>query len=102
MNLFESADFTVIAEPVEVLSAGRRITRRNRIALALGQHPANGLPIDEAHRCGECSHLQREHHGGNPKVFLKCEHHRLGRSFSEASDMRASWPACPLFAEVPE
>lgn len=96
LTLFEMAP--IVAEPVEELSAGQKITRRHRIALELGKHPANGLPIDEAHRCGDCAHFQRlDYH---TRHYAKCAYNRLGITHSEASDMRVNWPACPHFKEA--
>lgn len=78
------------------LSAGQKITLRNRQALANGQHPANGLPmLDDGSTCGDCAHLARMGYRG--KTYIKCPHHRFGLSHSEASDMRVSWPACSKF-----
>lgn len=94
-ELFDVSPFEVIAPPVipaEKLSATQRLTVRNNTALAIGKHPANGLPIDDSHTCGECVNLKRYRLG---KTYLKCAFHRLGESHSAASDMRAGWPACP-------
>jgi hypothetical protein len=77
------------------LSAGQRRTVKARLAIAAGKHPANGLPIDTTHTCNDCVHLHRyEYHN---RTYIKCPNHRLGESHSEASDMRAGWPACSLF-----
>ena len=74
----------------------QRLTLRARDAIAAGRHPANGLPIlTTGQTCGNCAHLQ--HLGYRSRTYLKCEHHRYGTSHSEASDMRAKWPACPHF-----
>lgn len=79
----------------ETLSTTQRLTLRRQRAIALGKHPANGLPIDTSHTCGQCAHLDRIR--WRSRTYLKCPNNRLGESHSEASDMRASWPACPLF-----
>lgn len=95
MSLFDATEFAIVDTPVEVLSADQRRTQRARVAIAGGRHPANGLPIDIEHRCGNCVHLNRyEYHR---RTYIKCPKHRLGESHSAASDMRASWPACPHF-----
>lgn len=94
-TLFDVAPLTRYAPVVDPLSAGQRITERNHRAIALGKHPANGLPIDASHTCGQCANLQRIR--WRSRNYLKCPCHRLGTSHSEASDMRASWPACPYF-----
>lgn len=85
-------------EPVEVLSADRRRTLKRRAAIAAGKHPGNGLPIDTAHTCGECKHIIRAHHGGSPRSWLKCPPY-VGHTFGAATDIRASWPACPHFEQ---
>lgn len=95
MSLFDPTPFAVVDTPVEVLSADQRRTQRARVAIANGRHPANGLPIDTDHRCADCDHLKRYRHSS--RNYLKCAYHRLGESHSAASDMRASWPACPHF-----
>lgn len=96
MSLFDPAPFVVAeSDPGEVLSYGRRLTLRAKVAIATGKHPANGLPINPDVRCGDCAHLVRRE--GGSKSYLKCDYHRLGRSMSEASDMRGSWPGCPHF-----
>lgn len=82
-------------ETLAKLSTTQRLTLRRQRAIALGKHPANGLPIDTSHTCGQCAHLNRIH--WRSRHFLKCPYNRLGESHSEASDMRASWPACPHF-----
>lgn len=84
-----------------LLSADMRRTMRNHELLERGVHPATGrlllaqLP-DVNDTCGNCTH-HKVHHRGN-KVVHKCTEHRLGESFSAASDIRVSWPACALFA----
>lgn len=92
--LFDGFD-PVVPVPDEPLSATQRVTLRNRTALELGKHPANGLPLDPDpdHRCGNCASFNRYAYHG--RVYNKCPHHRLGESHSAASDMRAGWPACP-------
>lgn len=86
-------------EPDDVTTADRRRTLRARAALEAGRHPANGRMIDPnpEHTCGNCAHLKR--YSYHNATYLKCPAHRLGESHSAASDMRASWPACPLWTE---
>lgn len=86
-----------VAKPDEKLSPTRRLTIRNQTLLAQGVHPATRRPIagiDET--CGSCAHCTR-FSGSIGRVYIKCDLHRLGRSHSEASDIRASWPACELW-----
>lgn len=96
MTLFDVTP--IVPDPVAELSADQRRTRAAAVALELGRHPANGLPVDRAHTCGTCEHLHRYRY--HNRRYLKCPNHRLGESHSAASDMRASWPACPLWAEL--
>lgn len=80
--------------PPSAVSAGRLQTMRAKAALSAGRHPANGMATNlAAGTCGTCSHLVHVQ-AGNTRC-LKCPYHRLGMSSSSASDMRASWPACP-------
>lgn len=78
------------------LSAGQRLTLRNRAQLDAGRHPATrGELRPELGTCGGCCHhlaLQR-----NVRTYHKCDCHRLGVSHGAASDIRISWPACELF-----
>lgn len=60
---------------------------------AHGGHPDRRHP---------CEHRHAVAMGGHAKTYHKCELHTLGLSFSQASDIRVSWPACVLFEkEVP-
>ena len=89
----------------DLLSADVRRTMRNHELLERGVHPATGrlllaqLP-DVNDTCGRCTH-HNVHRRGN-KVVHKCTEHRLGESFSAASDIRVSWPACALFEAIVE
>lgn len=88
------------ADPAPVtVSLQRRRTLRAAAMLADGKHPANGLPINRDHRCGDCFHIRANPR--NTRTFFKCLHHRFGCSHSDASDMRLSWPACPKFEARP-
>lgn len=92
-QLFDTAPLTIEALTEPDLSYGQRLTIRARVAIESGKHPANGLPINTDHKCGDCGHLNRyDYHN---RTYIKCPKHRLGESHSEASDMRTSWPACP-------
>lgn len=86
--------------PVEVdvvLSATQRITRRNAELLAAGRHPATLLPlwIGTGETCATCVHHSAPLR--NTRRYHKCDHHHLGPSRSEASDIRVGWPACALY-----
>lgn len=93
-------------EPVPVipLSAGQRLTARQREAILAGRHPLSNLipglrlhadavmSTDPAETkagptCGGCLHRR-------PGGFAKCVRTELTRSRSAASDCRAWWPAC--------
>ena len=102
-----SADFE--AEPVEKLSAGRRLTLRQRTQVEAGVHPlTGGKTHPEWGTCGDCR-------------FRKIVQYRSGRwpkcvwtppgwsaedaemkappraTHGSASDVRAWWPACSDF-----
>ena len=82
------------------LSEDRRRTVRNRELLDAGIHPATRLPlpVEGTGTCGDCAH----HHAyreSPPRVWHKCDLHRLGQSHSAASDIRVSWPACSAWQE---
>lgn len=83
-------------EPVEQLSYGRRLTLRNQAAFEQGRHPATGLPLADNPdlTCGTCDH-HVVHRLGH--TYHKCKLHRLGRSHSEASDIRVKWRACTAY-----
>ena len=87
------------AEAPVKLTATQRLTARRRDLLAAGKHPATGMKvIDNGSTCGDCEHHHsHEHYSSRPKVWHKCDVHRLGESHSEASDIRVSWPACELW-----
>jgi hypothetical protein len=74
------------------ISAGRRLTIRNRALIDRGVHPATGTPTDPAHTCGTCHHAVLASNGN--RAWWKCDLHRLGLSHSAHSDIRLSWPAC--------
>ena len=85
-------------EPPARLSAGRRLTARQRQLAERGVNPLTGLQGPAGRTCGECAHrlLQRHH----DKSFAKCE---VGpQSRGPATDVRAFWPACPKFALTPQ
>lgn len=96
-------------EPVEELSAGQRLTRRQRQDVTNGRHPLTGQPIHpEATRfalatdpkglpftCGSCRFRDP---GGYPKCVLPGSNGRPipdRLTHGPATDVRAWWPACP-------
>lgn len=95
-----------VPEPIAPLnvhgkvSATRRRTMKNNELIARGINPATRRPVLSGDRtCGDCTHCTpiRWSFGATGKTYWKCELHRLGKSHSEASDIRRSWPACELF-----
>lgn len=91
-----AASFTIKAPAPDGLSYGARLTAQAQYDIEHGRHPANGLAINTFGTCGECVHLEAIHY--HSKHLLKCEFHRLGKTHSEASDMRRKWPSCPHFS----
>ena len=94
------------SEPVERLSAGQRLTRRQADYIAIGVHPLTlaytlirhlhpdadrtrtaTSPQDDTPTCGSCAFRAV---GGYPK----CTEPKAPRSHSAATDVRAWWPAC--------
>lgn len=97
-------------EPAPVLSAGQRLTARQKASIAAGVHPLTRLPIhpqaprdpeptDRARpfTCGQCAHRvpYRYHDRAYPKCGL------VSLAHSEATDCRAWWPACNRFEPTP-
>lgn len=73
----------------------QRRTQRNQATLHAGRHPATGAPLLDpgwGYHCLDCVHAIRV--AGPNRSYWKCQHHRLGMSASEASDIRIRWPAC--------
>jgi hypothetical protein len=90
-----------VAVDSEGLSYGARLTLRNRALLDKGIHPATRCATKpELGTCAGCVHHQALGYHG--KTWHKCEHHTLGMSHSEASDIRVSWPACTRFQSPEE
>lgn len=92
-------------------SDGARRTERQAQLIKLGQHPLMSGPLHpdadrSAHRtdgkslpfrCGSCVH--RITVGAGSKSYPKCD--LTSMSHSEASDVRAWWPACPSYEPLP-
>jgi hypothetical protein len=84
-------------EPVEKLSAGRRLTLRQRADVEHRRHPlTRGRLTDvDGATCGSCVFRILESH--HARSYPKC--HYGGRPFvrvtsSVVSDVRAWWPGC--------
>jgi hypothetical protein len=92
-------------------SAGQRMTERQAQDVREGRHPLTrgplhhqadmgarkGDPTGLMFRCGSCIHrVSLNHHGEHwPKCDLATITH------GQASDVRAWWPACPLWEDMP-
>lgn len=98
-------------EPAEKLSAGRRLTLRQRNDLAAGRHPLTGGPLHPhaapaeprdapGLRCGGCRF--RMYLGGGRRGYPKCDNPNTPYSHGPATDVKAYWPACPLYEPRPE
>lgn len=87
-------------EPVEKISAGRRLTIRQKTDIANHIHPLTRghlrEPIGET--CGTCAHRAPASYGDYPK----CVGYN-GRFISRgpATDCRAWWPACAGWVAKP-
>jgi hypothetical protein len=89
------AMFAKAKDQAKLLNPRTDYKAKNDAILEAGYHPATGTKLfPELGTCGECKHCIRRQYGGS---YLKCELHRLGMSHSEASDIRAKWPACRYF-----
>jgi hypothetical protein len=89
--LFDMEPAVVITEPVEKLSAQRRLTLRQRADIANGRHPLTRRRIheDPARTCGNCAFRQKLDR------WHKCVYGDFARvTHSVSSDVRAFWPAC--------
>jgi hypothetical protein len=78
----------VVTVPSPRLSADRARTLRQRQAIANGQHPLMGGPIDPDHTCGICAHHVVQQRN---RTWHKCD---LKLTFGPATDIRVGWPAC--------
>lgn len=91
----------IVLEVREALSAGRRLTLRQREQVAAGIHPLTGQKAaPELGTCGQCRFRV-------PGRYAKC-HYRPGDTgpllrvtHGPATDVRAWWPACPQFQPIP-
>ncbi len=79
------------------ISRGRALTMVREALIAAGYHPLVRLPLLEdppGETCGSCAHLL-----GSPRTYRKCAKHRQTRAAE--TDVRISWPACPLWEARP-
>ena len=99
LSLFPDLE-PVVAIPVEVeekLSAGRRLTLRQKADIAAGRHPLmTGLRLaGNGETCGSC--INRTPSSGSHS-WPKCSLHVTG---GPASDCRAWWPGCTAWTAKP-
>lgn len=94
-------------ETAEKLSAGRRLTLRQKADVERGRHPLTRGPLaNNGETCGTCVHrvLSHWHTRSYPKCALGIDPQTepLDRApfaaHSSASDCRAWWPACRSWA----
>lgn len=100
--------FDVPADPAPKSTSGERRRQRHDALIAAGLHPLSAHATGGALRllggestCGECAH-RRQVNTGTARNFPKCVadgRRRVTRG--EATDCRASWPACVDFEPVP-
>jgi hypothetical protein len=89
------------------LSAGQRLTLRQKADVANGRHPLMGGPTrPELGTCGDCVH--RVLIGSHSRGWPKCDWGGPSQrgldlmSHSAATDCRAWWPACSNFEPKPK
>lgn len=85
------------AVPDRSLSAGQRLTLRQRADVKRGVHPLTRLPLlplIEDHTCGDCVFRYRS--GDYPKC------RKMHHAASAANDCRAWWPACTQWEAKPD
>jgi hypothetical protein len=95
-------DLAVPAVP-ERISAGRRLTLRQKRDVELGRHPLTGGPArPELGTCGDCA-LRSLDFGRFPKCLqgaqVEVRPFRAGpyMTHGQATDVRRWWPACGQF-----
>jgi hypothetical protein len=83
------------------------MTERQAADVKAGRHPLTGGPLHFcgdttarsgdpkglSYRCGSCAHRVLERH--NDGTYPKCDVSII--THGQASDVRAWWPACPLW-----
>lgn len=88
------------AEAEAAVSAGRRLTLRQKRDVEAGRHPlAPGATYPERGTCGDCLFRQIEKH--NDYRFAKCHAPGVRNAHSAATDVRAWWPACSKWEALP-
>ena len=94
-TLFDLPAGTTLA-PVDVtkLSAGRRLTLRQKRDIGVGRHPltAGPLHVEPGRQCGNCFFRQLIQH--RSRNYPKCWAWPNLVTRGPASDIRAWWPGC--------
>ncbi len=95
-----------VPEPVEKISAGRRLTMRQKRDVELGRHPlTGGKARPDLGTCGGCALRSLEFGGARsyPKCIQGASLDTTPRpagpymTHGPATDVRAWWPACSQF-----
>ena len=97
MTLFPDFDVPTVEHPERDpgLSAGRRLTLRQRADVTAGRHPLMRGPLaGNGETCGTCVHRVLVQHN---RTYPKCD--LTSMTCSAASDCRAWWPACPRWEQ---
>jgi hypothetical protein len=97
-TLFDLEDASI--DPVTVLSAGARLTRRNNAAIAAGIHPATRQPLTDT--TSRCARLRASSSAVATSITARtgnASKHVRGFTFGAASDIRVTWPDCALYQE---
>jgi hypothetical protein len=96
-------DLAVPAAVPERISAGRRLTLRQKRDVELGRHPlTGGVARPELGTCGDCA-LRSLEFGRFPKCLQGYDPDRRPRvagpymTHGAATDVRRWWPACGQF-----
>jgi hypothetical protein len=91
--LFDLPDGAYVAPvPPEKLSAGRRLTLRQKRDVETGRHPLTGGPLhaETGRLCGNCRHRFMNTYYSRP--YPKCAIGPI--TGGVGTDVRAWWPAC--------
>lgn len=88
------------AEAEAALSAGRRLTLRQKRDVEAGRHPlADGATYPDRGTCGDCRFRRLEEY--HNRTYPKCAAPGVRNASSVATDVRAWWPACSKWEAKP-
>ena len=98
---YEAAQRALEAAEAEAeLSAGRRLTLRQKRDVEAGRHPlANGAYYPDRCTCGDCRFRRLEEY--HNRTYPKCAAPGVRNANSAATDVRAWWPACSKWEAKP-